>query len=108
MSFKFCVYSRVIGEDETISGKERMKLLHLKTRFRMSKDSVPLFSQPKARKLSRDLKVSKLFVVYSVVSSYFYFISLDRLHDIYVYIDCFSLAHHLIFFRNDFENIVLY
>lgn len=34
-----------------------MKLLHLKTRFRMSKDNVPLFSQPKARKLSRDFKV---------------------------------------------------
>jgi len=67
MSFKCCVYSRVIGEDETISGEERMKLLHLKTRFRMSKDNVPLFSQPKARKLSRDfkVKVSKFFVVCS-------------------------------------------
>lgn len=59
MNFKFYVCSRDIGEDETISGEERMKLLHLKIRFRMSKDNVPLFSQLKARKLSRDFKVRK-------------------------------------------------
>lgn len=57
MIFKFYVYSRDIGEDETISGEERMKLLHLKIRFRMLKDNAPLFSQPKARKLSHDFKV---------------------------------------------------
>jgi len=51
----------LIDKDETISGEKRMKLLHLKIRFRMSKDSAPSFPQPKARKLSLEFKVSKHF-----------------------------------------------
>lgn len=63
MNFTFDVGRRDIGEDETISGERRMKLLYLKIRLRMSKDSVLSFPRATARKLSSNfkVKVSKCF-----------------------------------------------
>lgn len=50
-----------------------MKLLHLNIRFRMSKDSAPSFPQLKARKLSREFKVSKYIfsVAHKITAKFF-------------------------------------
>lgn len=71
MNFTFYVGRRDIGEDETISGERRMKLLYLKIRLRMSKDSALSFPRATARKLSFNFKVrvSKCFWLQPKITS---------------------------------------